>query len=180
MRPSRSAAEASRRRTNAVAEAERRPDTESSSDRTSSEREGAAKVKVEGENQPEETNEPETVAPATYNIRVYYFNKARKGFDHPHDLTFSAKQVKTVFGFRGAVVEMRRAGNRMVKVVIAETTNGTTTYEVADSEDFSDYFENARSNAQANTGKQLIGVIHEGGETSDFEKVVEERGFPLV
>lgn len=177
--PRRSAARNADQRNADILEGEQRGVSEFS-DRTTSEPEGATKVKAEAEDQPEETNEPETVDPATYKISTYHFNKASKRFGHLEVLPLTAKEVKTIFAFRAAVVETRRLNNHMVKVVIAEGTGLNTTYEIADSDDFSDYFDNARNRPEANDRKQLIGLIYEGDEAKDFQKVVDDGVFLFV
>lgn len=162
MRPARQTAEGTRQRISAQAKAEQRGNGGSGSDRTSSEEEDGAKI--------EEPKEPEP----EYTISVYIFDNQRKAFGDRKELTLKAEQVKTIFAFREAVSDaLHRLKHHMVKVLIAETTNGTTEHELADSDDFSEYFEKAREDPEANKGKELIGIMTGPGDTSDFKKVVD-------
>lgn len=162
MRPTRQTADGTRQRISAQAKAEQRGNGGSGSDRTSSEEEDGAKI--------EEPKEPEP----EYTISVYIFDNKRKAFGNRKELTLKATQVKTIFAFRDAVHQsLLRLNDHMVKVLIAETTNGITNYELADSDDFGDYFQNAVKDPQANNGKQLFGVMTGPGDTAGFKEIVD-------
>lgn len=166
--PKRRSARVADQRNSDIAKAEERGNTEFGSEHAGSEGEDGGKS--------EEPKEPER----TYDIKVYVFDKTRKEFESGQVQTHTAKQVETIFAFCKAAWDMRPLKHKMVKVVITTNIGGTTEHEIADSEDFSDYFKNARDAPEANEGKELFGVMLEAGETSDFTKLVENGDFTFA